>query len=135
MSNEAINQVTHNGEIALSIAKNKGLKNICNLLDKINDFQNLADGINDKVTTNIKINDKDKAIIKDTIENIVNNIKALNNITDIDKITASMEKLIVNKSTKLEIITIEHRLNEIIDNQNTNNDISLLGGDSTFGVD
>ncbi|AAY62180.1 hypothetical protein RFEPED_1028 [Rickettsia felis str. Pedreira] len=95
-------------------------------------FQKLADGINDKVSTNIAINTKDKAIIKDTIENIVNNIKALNNVTDIDKITASMEKLIVNKSTKLEIVTIEHRLNEIIENQNINDDVSMLGGDNTF---
>nr|WP_269429021.1 ankyrin repeat domain-containing protein [Rickettsia endosymbiont of Ixodes pacificus] len=132
MSNEAINQVTNNGETALSIATNKGFKNVCDLLHKIDGFQKLVDGINDKVATNIAINVKDKAIIKDTIENIVNNIKVLNNITDIDKITASMQKLIVDKSTKFKIMTIENQLNEIIDNHNINDDVSMLSGDNTF---
>ncbi|MCC8419090.1 MAG: hypothetical protein LN590_06050 [Rickettsia endosymbiont of Glossina mortisans submortisans] len=63
---------------------------------------------------------------------MVNNIKALNNITDIDKITASMQNLIVNKSTQLEIITIENQLHEIIYDQNTNNDVSMLGDDNNF---
>ncbi|KJV81273.1 hypothetical protein RHORCCE3_0456 [Rickettsia hoogstraalii str. RCCE3] len=120
-----------NGNTALSIAKNKGFKNVYDLLHKIDGFQKLAEGINDKVATNIAINTKDKAIIKDTIENIVNNIKVLNNITDIDKITASIQELIVDKSTKFKIITIENQLNEIIDNQNITDNISVLG-DSTF---
>ncbi|WP_121542565.1 hypothetical protein [Candidatus Rickettsia colombianensi] len=130
MSNEAINQVTNNGKTALSIATNKGFKNVCDLLHKIDGFQKLVDGINDKVATNIAINAK--AIIKDTIEDIVNNIKVLNNITDIDKITASMQKLIVDKSTKFKIMTIENQLNEIIDNHNINDDVSMLSGDNTF---
>ncbi|KJV81758.1 leucine Rich repeat family protein [Rickettsia hoogstraalii str. RCCE3] len=93
-------------------------------------FQKLADGINDKVDTNIAINAKDKAIIKDTIEEIIHKAKELNNTTDIDKITASMQGLIVDKSTKLKIMTIENQLNEIIDSQNINNDdVSMLGGD------
>ncbi|GAA5251954.1 hypothetical protein [Candidatus Rickettsia kedanie] len=79
-------------------------------------FQKLADGINDKVDTNIAINAKDKAIIKDTIEEIIHNAKELNNTTDIDKITASMQELIVDKSTKFKIMTIANQLNEIIDN-------------------
>lgn len=95
-------------------------------------FQKLADGINDKVDTNIAINAKDKAIIKDTIEEILHKAKELNNTTDIDKITASMQGLIVDKSTKLKLMIIENQLSEIIDNQNINDDISLLGGDNTF---
>ncbi len=125
-------QVTNNGETALNIAKNKGVKYIYDLLHKIDGFQKLADGINDKVATNIVINAKDKAIIKDTIEEIIHKAKGLNNTTDIDKITASMQGLIVDKSTKLKIMTIENQLNEIIDNQNINDDISMLGGDNTF---
>jgi len=102
-------------------------------LHKIDGFQKLANGINDKVATNIAINAEDKAIIKDTIKDIINKAKELNNITDIEKITANMQELIVDKPTKLKLMTIENQLNEIIDNQNINDDISVLGGDSTFG--
>ncbi|MFP3012154.1 MAG: hypothetical protein ACEY3D_04170 [Rickettsia sp.] len=132
LSNEVINQITNNGKTTLSIAKNKGVKYIYDLLHKIYVFQNLAYEINDKVAINTAINTIDKAIVKDTITNIVNTTKAFNNITYIDKITASMQKIIVNKSTKLEIITIENQLHEIIYNQSTNNDVSMLGDDNNF---
>ncbi|MCC8467882.1 MAG: hypothetical protein LN589_04260 [Rickettsia endosymbiont of Eriopis connexa] len=39
-----------------------------------------------------------------------------------------MQKLIVDKSTKLKLMIIENQLNEMIDNQNTTDDISMLGG-------
>ncbi|BBJ32335.1 hypothetical protein RAS_14440 [Rickettsia asiatica] len=42
MSNEAINQVTNNGETALNIATNKGLKNVCDLLHKIRWFSKVG---------------------------------------------------------------------------------------------
>ncbi|BBJ32334.1 hypothetical protein RAS_14430 [Rickettsia asiatica] len=45
-----------------------------------------------------------------------------------------MQKLIVNKSTKFKIMTIENQLNEIIDDQNINDNISLLGGDNTYCI-
>ncbi len=100
------------------------------LLHKIDGFQKLADGINDKVDTNIAINAKDKAIIKDTIDEIIHKAKELNNTTDIETITASMQELIVDKSTKLKLMIIENQLNEIIDSQNINDDdVSMLGGD------
>ena len=48
-----------------------------------------------------------------------------------EKIIASMQELIIDKSTKLQLMTIENQLNEIIDSQV--DDISILSGDSTVG--
>ena len=97
----------------------------------IEEVNKAADKINAKVFSDTIINAKDKAIIKDTLEDIANNTKALNNATDMEKIIASMQELVINKSTKLQLMTIENQLNEIIDSQV--DDISMLSGDSTFG--
>lgn len=97
----------------------------------IEEVNKAANKINAKVLSDTVINAKDKAIIKDTLKDIANNTKALNNATDMEKIIASMQELIIDKTTKLQLMTIENQLNDIIDSQA--DDISMLSGDSTFG--
>ncbi|HJD55210.1 MAG TPA: ankyrin repeat domain-containing protein [Rickettsia endosymbiont of Pyrocoelia pectoralis] len=130
---ETINHVNSNGETVLSIAKNKGLKNICDLLYKIDDFQKLVYGINDKVNTNITISAKGKAIIKDTIEEMIHKAKELNNTSDIEQITSDIQELLVNKPMKSKFMAIDEKLDDLIEQQNIPDDISVLSGDSAFG--
>ncbi|WP_342270462.1 leucine-rich repeat domain-containing protein [Rickettsia endosymbiont of Orchestes rusci] len=104
-------------------------KNIAETNDK---FQKLTDELNAKVAKDATI--KDKSTMEDTIKVISQKTKLLINKTDIEQVTVNIQELLdKNRITKGNIIDLEDELDVIIDKQNIVEDISVLGGDSTFG--
>ncbi|WP_342270589.1 leucine-rich repeat domain-containing protein [Rickettsia endosymbiont of Orchestes rusci] len=103
-------------------------KNIAETNDK---FQKLTDELNAKVAKDANI--KDKSTMESTIKVISQKTKFLINKTDIEQVTVNIQELLANKLMKSKLIAIEEQLDELIEQQNINDDISVLGGDSTFG--
>ncbi|MCC8369544.1 MAG: ankyrin repeat domain-containing protein [Rickettsia endosymbiont of Oxypoda opaca] len=151
MTEQAINQVTNNDDTVLSLFQQNGFKNIYNLLNlKTNEqnnqikktnveknlaedvFEKIAYEINVKIANNATINAKDKSIMEDTIKDIINKAQLLNNTIAIEKITTNMQKLIVDKPTKLQLMTIEDQIDKLLEPQNINDDVTILGVDSTI---
>nr|WP_253308641.1 hypothetical protein [Rickettsia endosymbiont of Ceutorhynchus assimilis] len=103
-------------------------KNIAETNDK---FQKLTDELNDIVAKDATI--KDKSTMEGTIKVISQKTKLLINKTDIEQVTVNIQELLANKLMKSKLIAIEEQLDELIDRQHINDEISVLGADSTFG--
>ena len=96
-------------------------------------FQESVNKVGFKIANDNIINNRDKAIMKDALENIIEKAKELNDIVDVEKINVNIKKLIIDKPTKVKIMKIEEQIEELIAQQNINDDVSVLGSDNMFG--
>ncbi|QQV75106.1 hypothetical protein H6P87_00651 [Rickettsia tillamookensis] len=109
--------------------------NFNQLATKINIFQESVNDITSIIINDTTISAKNKLIMEGTVKDITDKTAILYSAVEIEKITIEMQKLIVDKPTKVKLMTIEEQVDELIENQHQDmiNDINVLGDYSNFG--